>query len=113
MLEIRPDGRIKVGRDGMTKAPLASDLFALNFGESDWYDLLGQSEVEKKVAAWGSGGAIFGVITSSIASELLADQSTAIRLAAVFAYGGILAGAWVAIARAIILRRAKDDGRDN
>ena len=68
-----------------------------------------QSQVDKKVATWGSGGAIFAVITASIVSDLLADQSTVIRLAGVAAYGGILAGAWVMIARAIILRRAKQN----
>ena len=75
--------------------------------------MMEQREIDKKVTRWGSGGAIFAVMTSSIVSEALAGQSLTIRMIAVFIWGGGLAAAWYYIARAIIHRRAKNEGKDN
>ena len=72
-----------------------------------------QREIDKKITTWGSGGVIFAVITSGIVSEALAGQSAAVRMMALFVWGGGLAVAWYFIARAIILRRAKNEGQDN
>ena len=72
-----------------------------------------QREIDKKITTWGSGGAIFAVITSGIVSEALAGQSVTIRMVALFAWGGGLAVAWYYIARAIILRRAKNEDQDS
>ena len=35
---------------------------------------MSQSEIDKKVAAWGSGGVIFAVVSSSIPSEMLSAR---------------------------------------
>jgi len=70
---------------------------------------MNQAELEKKVGSVGAGGVIFAVATSSIASELLAEQSTAIRLGGVAAWGALVALAWYFIARAIVVSRAKKD----